>query len=214
MARSQLTPIDSVLGAIKAIIVATEAVREVAKCREIACEEAVARATAFDKACKDFHAEGHAMQAVTVDLANRGYDDSDFSFTNAAGTECFNAAGMMAIYQEVDRRRVFLAGDTFVGQHLLKCAHSLQKALQKARKWLKAQKQIKRKPKDDVYLWLSATEAAHYIGPTYKTINEWINKAGTLQTYGKIGAKYKFLKSELDAKKEIYKRRKPSKTGD
>ncbi len=58
------------------------------------------------------------------------------------------------------------------------------------------------------YVWLDATEAATYVGRCAKTITNWI-RGGTLHSYGQRGKRYRFLKSELEAKKAARKPRKP-----
>ena len=95
---------------------------------------------------------------------------------------------------------------------LLDPLRQLEQALLKARKWLKEQKRFRRRRKDDACVWLNATEAARYIGTTPKSITTWI-RLGTLQSDEMNGTKYKFLKSELDAKKAAFKPRKSRKTG-
>jgi hypothetical protein len=58
------------------------------------------------------------------------------------------------------------------------------------------------------HVWLSAAEAAAYVGRCPKTVMNWI-RGGKLQSYGQAGARYRFLKSELEAKKTARKPRKP-----
>jgi hypothetical protein len=51
------------------------------------------------------------------------------------------------------------------------------------------------------YIWFNAKDAAKYVGvKTPKTITNWIRE-GTIRTFGNTGTRYKFLISELDAKR-------------
>jgi excisionase family DNA binding protein len=63
-------------------------------------------------------------------------------------------------------------------------------------------------PGESDYVWLSPAEAATCVGRCSKTITNWIRE-GMLHSYGRSGRRYRFLKSELDAKKLARKPRKP-----
>ena len=63
-------------------------------------------------------------------------------------------------------------------------------------------------PGESDYVWLSTAEAGTYVGRCSRTITNWILE-GTLHSYGQRGKQYRFLKSELEAKKAARKPRKP-----
>ena len=53
---------------------------------------------------------------------------------------------------------------------------------------------------DAGFVWLTATEAATYIGVTPRTVTNWLRE-GTLTTHDERGTRHKFSRAELDIKK-------------
>lgn len=156
------------------------------------------------KKYSEFQEEADMMAATVNYLKYIGYPHA---------MEIWPAGVDRALWRHQKPNQIFDAGK-LVGGYSVELAcwlRQLEQALLKARKWLKAQKQSKRKRKDEAYVWLNATETARYIGTTSKTITTWI-RSGTLQVYEENGTKYRLLRSELDAKKTAFRPRNSRKT--
>ncbi len=188
----------------------------------------------FAQAYEDFRSERATIPAIVLDLKDIGYPYREGIEIRYTALE-ERPRDYTAVYEAVCKQRKEEMGaeawdeavgkaEAWVQKHeeetdwhppgLLENLGEFKEVLVKARTWLKARKRRKRKPKDDAYVSLNATEAARFINTTAKTITTWIGE-GTLHTYGrKIGTKYNFLQSELEAKKAAFKPRKSRKTDD
>ncbi len=162
MERSKSAPIDRVLDAVKALIAAVKAVNEAAKRPEAL--DAVAWANLgdiFQEARRDFDDKRGTMEALAVDLDNRGYEDPDFSFEEwSGGRTLVHAAGIRALYFAVSKHSFQLTGKSGAGPLWLECARSLEKALSKALKWLKVREAAARKRRERPGIALTAKDEA------------------------------------------------------
>jgi excisionase family DNA binding protein len=209
-----LRRIDRVLNAIKEMVAAAKVVGPIGEGQIVPGiyeEGSVGPLKTFYAKCIDLDNQKSSMEALKVYLEDQNYKDDSFCFKDLKGPTFLGVQGLMALYSALVTISPALVRP--YNQNWFGEADRLRQALLKARKWLKAQKQSKRKRKDDVYVWLNATEAGRYLGTSSKTITTWIREK-TLQTYDENGTRYKFLKAELDAKKATYKPRTSRKTGD
>jgi excisionase family DNA binding protein len=59
-------------------------------------------------------------------------------------------------------------------------------------------------PTESGFVWMTAAEAARYVGVTPRTIRNWITgRTGGIETFGDNGRSYRFSQAELDAKKAV-----------